>query len=57
MAVKAGDSEVAIKAKMAKLPSDINIAIADPAMRFITGESKRIDVRGPVFTAVKGLIK
>ncbi len=57
MAVKAEDSEVTVKVKMAKLPSDINIAIADPAMRYITGQTKKIDVRGPVFTSVKASIE
>lgn len=51
-AVEAGEAEVAYRVKMAKLPSDVNIAIAEPAMRFITGKTKRIDVRGPVFTAI-----
>ncbi len=42
-----------VRVKMAKLPSDVNVVIADPAMRYITGRNKRIDVRGPVFTAIE----
>jgi O-phosphoseryl-tRNA synthetase len=56
-ATEEGKPEVTISVKMAKLPSDINIAIAEPAMRYITGKSKRIDLRGPVFTSINARIK
>ncbi|MFQ5816103.1 MAG: O-phosphoserine--tRNA ligase [Candidatus Hydrothermarchaeaceae archaeon] len=57
MAVEEGDAKVTVRVKMAKLPSDINIAIADPAMRYITGRTKSIDLRGPVFVAITAEIK
>jgi len=44
---------VLVQVKMAKLPSDINLRIAEYAMRFITDQKKKVDVRGPVFLAVK----
>jgi O-phosphoseryl-tRNA synthetase len=44
---------VTVQVKMAKLPSDINLRIADHAMRFITDSKKKVDVRGPVFLTVK----
>ena len=44
---------VLVQVKMARLPSDINLRIADHAMRFITDQKKKVDVRGPVFIAVK----
>ena len=39
--------------KMAKVPSDVNIAIEPWAMRYITDNNKKLDLRGPVFTAVR----
>jgi O-phosphoseryl-tRNA synthetase len=42
-----------IQVKMAKLPSDINLRIAEYAMRFITDQKKKVDVRGPVFLSVR----
>jgi O-phosphoseryl-tRNA synthetase len=42
-----------IQVKMARTAPDINIAIADHALRSITGEKKKIDVRGPVFLTVR----
>ena len=42
-----------IQVKMAKLPSDINVRIADHAMRYITDNNRKVDVRGPVFLTVR----
>ncbi|RQD83736.1 MAG: O-phosphoserine--tRNA ligase [Methanocalculus sp. MSAO_Arc2] len=42
-----------VQVKMAKLPSDVNIRIADHAMRFVTDNRKKIDLRGPIFMTVK----
>ena len=39
--------------KMIKVPSEINLKIAPWAMRYITDNNKKIDVRGPMFTAVR----
>jgi O-phosphoseryl-tRNA synthetase len=42
-----------VQVKMAKLPSDINIRIDEYAMRYITDNKKKIDMRGPVFLTVR----
>ena len=45
-----------VQVKMAKLPSDINIQVGDYAMRTITDNKKKIDLRGPVFLTVRSEI-
>jgi O-phosphoseryl-tRNA synthetase len=45
-----------LQVKMAKLPSDINLKIEDYAMRYITDNKKKVDVRGPVFLSVRSTI-
>jgi O-phosphoseryl-tRNA synthetase len=45
-----------VQVKMAKLPSDINIQVQDYAMRSITDNKKKIDVRGPVFLTIRSEI-
>ena len=45
-----------VQVKMAKLPSDINLKIDEYAMRFITDNKKKVDVRGPVFLSVRSVI-
>lgn len=45
-----------VQVKMAKLPSDINLKIDDFAMRAVTDANKKVDVRGPVFLAVRSVI-
>ena len=44
---------VTVQVKMAKLPSDINLKIDEYAMRFLTDNKKKVDVRGPVFLSVR----
>jgi O-phosphoseryl-tRNA synthetase len=46
-----------VQVKVAKLPSDINLKIDDYVMRFITDNKKKVDVRGPVFLAVRSVVK
>lgn len=46
----------AVQVKMAKLPSDINLKIDEYAMRFITDNKKKVDVRGPVFLSVRSAV-
>ncbi|MGD1005479.1 MAG: O-phosphoserine--tRNA ligase [Methanoregulaceae archaeon] len=46
-----------VQVKMAKLPSDINLKIEDYAMRYITDNKKKVDVRGPVFLTVRSTIQ
>ena len=41
------------RARIIKVPSEINIRIDPIAQRYITGLKKKIDTRGPVFTTVK----
>ena len=48
--------ETSVQVKMAKLPSDINLKIDDYAMRHITDNKKKVDVRGPVFLSVRSVI-
>jgi O-phosphoseryl-tRNA synthetase len=45
-----------VQVKMAKLPSDINLKIEEYAMRFVTDNNKKVDVRGPVFLSVQSTI-
>jgi len=42
-----------VQVKMAKLPSDVNLRIAEHAMRSITDTKKKVDVRGPVFVTIR----
>jgi O-phosphoseryl-tRNA synthetase len=44
-----------VQVKMAKLPSDINLKIDEYAMRFVTDNKKKVDVRGPVFLSVRSI--
>jgi O-phosphoseryl-tRNA synthetase len=46
-----------VQVKMGKLPSDINLRIEEYAMRAITDNNKKVDVRGPVFLSVRSTIK
>ncbi len=46
-----------VQVKMAKLPSDINLKIEEFAMRAVTDNNKKVDVRGPVFLSVRSTIK
>ncbi|MHB8164916.1 MAG: O-phosphoserine--tRNA ligase [Methanoregula sp.] len=46
-----------VQVKMAKLPSDINLKIEEFAMRAVTDNNKKVDVRGPVFLSVSSTIK
>ena len=41
------------RARIIKVPSEINVMIDTIAQRYITGLQKKIDTRGPVFTTVK----
>lgn len=41
------------RVRIIKVPSEINIMIDPIAQRYITGNKKKIDIRGPVFTTVR----
>jgi O-phosphoseryl-tRNA synthetase len=45
-----------VQVKVAKLPSDINLKIGDHAMRAVTDNKKKVDVRGPVFLSVRSTL-
>ncbi len=45
-----------VQVKMARLPSDLNLKIEDYAMRAITDQKKKVDVRGPVFLTIRSLL-
>jgi O-phosphoseryl-tRNA synthetase len=55
-AARCGKSTI-VQVKMAKLPSDINLKIEDFAMRAVTDNNKKVDVRGPVFLSVKSTVE
>ena len=42
-----------VQVKMAKLPSDVNLKVAEYAMRSITDTKRKVDVRGPVFVTIR----
>lgn len=42
-----------VQVKMAKLPSDVNLKVAEFAMRSVTDRKKKVDVRGPVFVTIR----
>jgi O-phosphoseryl-tRNA synthetase len=56
-AVRGGKRRVKVRVPIVKLLSDINLALEEPASRYITNKKKKIDVRGPVFTTVVAEIK
>ncbi len=45
-----------VQVKMVKIPSEVNLKIEEYVMRYITDNNKKIDVRGPVFFAVRSEI-
>lgn len=55
-AVASGESEWETRARIIKVPSEINIKLEPLAQRFITSNKKKIDIRGPVFTTVRAEI-
>jgi O-phosphoseryl-tRNA synthetase len=46
-----------VQVKMAKLPSDVNLRIAEHAMRSVTDRKKKVDVRGPIFVTIRSEIE
>ena len=46
-----------VQVKMSKFPSDVNLKVAEYAMRSITDRKKKIDVRGPVFLTVRSVVE
>ncbi len=56
-AIASGESEWETRARIIKVPSEINIKLEPLAQRFITSNKKKIDIRGPVFTTVRAKIE
>lgn len=54
LAAKCG-KEMSLQVKMARLPGEINLKIAPHIMRFITDNNCKVDVRGPVFLAIRSM--
>ncbi|MCL2142074.1 MAG: O-phosphoserine--tRNA ligase, partial [Methanimicrococcus sp.] len=52
-AVLAGLFEHESRARMIKMLSEVNLKLSDIGQRYITGNKKKIDVRGPMFTTVQ----
>jgi O-phosphoseryl-tRNA synthetase len=51
------ERELSLRIRMAKKASDVNIAIKTSIRRFITSNSKKIDIRGPVFFSVLATVE
>ena len=56
-AISKGEKEGFFQLKMAKVPSEVNIAVSDVARRFITSKNRPIAVKGPIFAAAEFLLK
>jgi O-phosphoseryl-tRNA synthetase len=50
--VAAGEREGFLQIKMARGPSDVNIAVSERGRRFIESKNKPISLKGPVFAAI-----
>ncbi|MCL2862629.1 MAG: O-phosphoserine--tRNA ligase [Methanimicrococcus sp.] len=51
-AVLSGASEHESRARMIKMLSEVNMKLTDLGQRYMTGNNKKIDVRGPMFLTV-----
>jgi O-phosphoseryl-tRNA synthetase len=51
------DKDSETRVRIVRAPGDINIKILPPLERYITGHKHKIDLRGPVFTTVRGQIE
>ncbi|HJJ92679.1 MAG TPA: O-phosphoserine--tRNA ligase [Methanocorpusculum sp.] len=54
-AARFGDN-TSVQVKMSKHPSDVNLKIEEYAMRYVTDNKKKLDLRGPVFLTVRSRI-
>ena len=55
--IEKNERELNIRIRMAKKSSDVNIGIQAPIRRFITSNSKKIDIRGPIFFGVSAVVE
>jgi O-phosphoseryl-tRNA synthetase len=51
-----GEKESATSVQMARSINDINLALDDVALRYITANNKTIDIRGPIFITIEASI-
>jgi O-phosphoseryl-tRNA synthetase len=54
--VIAGEGESVTKVQMARSLNDINLALDDVALRYITANNKLIDMRGPIFVTIEAKV-
>lgn len=57
LAIEEGEEEIEVRFPMIESLGDINLELADSVRRYITSNNKKIDVRGPFFTAVSAEIR
>ncbi|MCK9152343.1 O-phosphoserine--tRNA ligase [Methanobacterium alcaliphilum] len=50
--VVSGRNEITIRSTIARSLSDINLQLDNVAMKYITGNNKEIDIRGPIFSTL-----
>lgn len=51
--VKQGKKKITVKVKTVKSLGDVNLALDRAARRYVTANSKTLDIRGPVFVTIK----
>jgi O-phosphoseryl-tRNA synthetase len=52
-ALQEGATELQVRVRISRSPTDLNLNIDPVAARYITSRNKKIDLRGPVFTTVR----
>ncbi|MFX1485792.1 MAG: O-phosphoserine--tRNA ligase [Promethearchaeota archaeon] len=55
--IEKGEGEVKIRIRISKQPSDINIDVDKSIRRYIMSKNNKIDIRGPVFIGITGLVE
>ncbi|MFX1597600.1 MAG: O-phosphoserine--tRNA ligase [Promethearchaeota archaeon] len=55
--IERGEGEIKIRIRMSKQPSDVNIDVDESIRRYIMSKNNKIDIRGPVFVGITGLVK
>jgi len=52
-ALQEGETQLEVRVRISRSPTDLNLRIDPVAARYITSRNKKIDLRGPVFTTVR----
>ncbi|MFX0096658.1 MAG: O-phosphoserine--tRNA ligase [Candidatus Hodarchaeota archaeon] len=55
--IERGEGEIKIRIRISKQPSDVNIDVDGSIRRYIMSKNNKIDIRGPVFVGITGLVK